>query len=142
MIPTTMEKLYFTDEYAPSMRAVMSQQEKAVLPLSDHYDNRPSPKDLANMYVEQKDLYAHAACRGMQGKHFFPPNDVIEREAAKSDREAAAKAICASCVVIDACREFALKNNAGEGIVIAGMTSDELRDAQGLLPRRPRRRTK
>jgi len=56
-----------------------------------------------------------AACRGPQASVFFPPSSA-ERKEEKLMREAAAKAICASCPVCSACREYAVRIREPHGI--------------------------
>ena len=64
----------------------------------------------------------HAACRGDKGSLFFPPDK--ERRAARSLREARAKAVCEGCPVLDVCREHALRVEESSGIWGA-LTEDE-----------------
>jgi WhiB family transcriptional regulator, redox-sensing transcriptional regulator len=65
-----------------------------------------------------------AACRG-DSEPFFHPYG--EREPSRSRREAAAKAICAGCPVLAACRAHALA--AREPYGVWGGLSEEERDA-------------
>ncbi len=62
------------------------------------------------------------ACRETGSESFYHPDG--ERGAARRLRDAAAKEICASCPVIDACREHALAIREPFG-VWGGMTEDE-----------------
>jgi WhiB family redox-sensing transcriptional regulator len=62
------------------------------------------------------------ACRGEDPGTFFHPEG--ERGPARAAREAAAKAICATCPVLDRCAEHALKVREPYG-VWGGMTEDE-----------------
>lgn len=48
----------------------------------------------------------HGSCRGMDSRFFFHPEG--ERGSARTNREARAKAICASCPVLDPCQGHAL----------------------------------
>jgi WhiB family transcriptional regulator, redox-sensing transcriptional regulator len=48
-----------------------------------------------------------AKCRGLPSEVFFPEEEDSRRQ--RRLREAAAKQICASCPVISACREHALR---------------------------------
>ena len=63
-----------------------------------------------------------AACRGMDSSLFFhPPN---ERDTARADRAARAKAICRCCPVIAECLDHALRVREPYG-VWGGHTEDE-----------------
>jgi WhiB family redox-sensing transcriptional regulator len=55
-----------------------------------------------------------AACRDMSAELFFHPEG--ERGPARAGREAAAKAVCAGCVVIDRCRDHALRAREPYGV--------------------------
>jgi WhiB family redox-sensing transcriptional regulator len=74
----------------------------------------------------------HWDCRGNPEPFFHPYG---EREPSRSRREAAAKAVCATCPVLVRCREHALA--AREPYGVWGGLSEEERDA--LLRRRLRR---
>lgn len=63
------------------------------------------------------DWRAQAACRDMDTAIFFPETD---------EDAGAAKAVCASCPVQQACLDFAMKNRQEEG-VWGGMTQTERR---------------
>jgi WhiB family redox-sensing transcriptional regulator len=52
----------------------------------------------------QQDWFTEAACKGMTDL-FFPPAG--EREAARLQREPKARAVCASCPVVEPCRIYA-----------------------------------
>ena len=65
---------------------------------------------------------ADAACRGMDTGTFFHP--VNERNAARVDRIATAKAICRRCPVIRECLEYALRVREPYG-VWGGRSEDE-----------------
>ena len=56
-----------------------------------------------------------AACRGPQAAVFFPPTS-IERKDEKEEREARAKAICATCPVRKPCLEYAIRIREPHGI--------------------------
>ncbi|MCU1594617.1 MAG: transcription factor WhiB [Frankiales bacterium] len=56
--------------------------------------------------LDQWDWQFHGACRTKDTELFFHPEG--ERGPSRSGREAAAKAVCASCPVVLACREHAL----------------------------------
>lgn len=76
-----------------------------------------------------------AACRGHHAL-FFPPDHEYKR--ARERREAACKAICANCEVIDACRAEAMSDSrAFFDMVAAGMTFAERRQAMGYKLRSP-----
>ena len=57
--------------------------------------------------VEHWDWQLGASCRGMDVGHFYHPPD--ERNAAREQRIADAKAICRRCPVIAACLDHALR---------------------------------
>jgi WhiB family transcriptional regulator, redox-sensing transcriptional regulator len=68
------------------------------------------------------DWQLDAACRGMDSSLFFhPPN---ERDAARENRAARAKAICRGCPVVDECLDHALQVREPYG-VWGGRTEDE-----------------
>jgi WhiB family redox-sensing transcriptional regulator len=56
-----------------------------------------------------------AACRGPQAAVFFPPTS-IERKDEKEEREARAKAICATCPVRKPCLDYAIRIREPHGI--------------------------
>jgi WhiB family redox-sensing transcriptional regulator len=56
--------------------------------------------------AERWDWQLLGACRGLDSELFFHPEG--ERGPRRSNREAAAKAICAGCPVLRECREAAL----------------------------------
>jgi len=56
-----------------------------------------------------------AACRGPQAVVFFPPSH-FERKDERSEREARAKAICASCSVKEPCLDYAIRIKEPHGI--------------------------
>ena len=68
------------------------------------------------------DWQMHAACRGLDSGMFFHPEG--ERGSAKEARERAAKALCATCPVIEQCRTHALKVREPFG-VWGGLTESE-----------------
>lgn len=72
--------------------------------------------------TESWDWQLDAACRGRDSEMFFSPSG--ERRSARREREDRAKAVCAGCGVIDACRRFALTANEPFG-VWGGMTARE-----------------
>ncbi len=78
-----------------------------------------------------------AACRGMDSSLFFHPWG--ERGPARDKRIRRAKAICAECPVIDACRQHALQVQETYG-VWGGLSEDERMTLLGR-GRRPRPRS-
>jgi WhiB family redox-sensing transcriptional regulator len=56
-----------------------------------------------------------AACRGPHSLVFFPPSH-FERKDEREEREAQAKAICATCPVRKACLEYALRIREPHGV--------------------------
>jgi WhiB family transcriptional regulator, redox-sensing transcriptional regulator len=76
----------------------------------------------------------HGACRSTDPRAFFHPEG--ERGPARRDRDAAAKAICASCPVLQQCRNHALTVREPYG-VWGGLTEDD-RNARYLSLRAER----
>jgi WhiB family redox-sensing transcriptional regulator len=66
-----------------------------------------------------------AACRGEDPMLFFGPNR-FEPKRERLSREAAAKAVCAQCPALDACREHALAEAEPYG-VWGGLGEDDRR---------------
>lgn len=64
------------------------------------------------------------ACRDTDGAVFYHPEG--ERGAARQAREAAAKAVCARCPVVSACRAHALASGEPFGIW-GGLSAEERR---------------
>ncbi len=64
-----------------------------------------------------------ASCRGSTELFFGPPH---EKLAAKQDREQAAKKVCETCVCIEECLDYAVKNKFRDG-VYGGLDETELR---------------
>ena len=64
--------------------------------------------------VAHWDWQNDAACRGMDSATFFHP--VNERNAARKDRIASAKAICRRCPAIKECLEYALRVREPYGV--------------------------
>ncbi|SHN35848.1 WhiB family transcriptional regulator [Cryptosporangium aurantiacum] len=56
--------------------------------------------------TELWDWQLEGSCRGLDSALFFHPDN--ERGPSRARRESAAKAICASCPVVEPCREHAL----------------------------------
>lgn len=87
------------------------------------------------------DWQIQAACRGLDSGMFFHPEG--ERGSAKVARERAAKALCATCPVIQQCREHALRVREPFG-VWGGLTESERQliyqtEVIPAAPARPRR---
>lgn len=77
---------------------------------------------LPGAQLDHWDWQLDAACRGMDSSLFFhPPN---ERDAARENRAAGAKAICRGCPVVAECLEHALRVREPYG-VWGGRTEDE-----------------
>ena len=76
------------------------------------------PKPIA----EQWEWQYEGACRSMDSEMFFHPDG--ERGPRRRNRENAAKTICASCPVIDACRTHALAVQEPYGIW-GGLSEDD-----------------
>ena len=99
-------------------------------------DTKRLPPPLAVQWEWQAD----AACRGMDSAAFFHP--VNERDAARENRIAAAKAICRRCPAIRECLEYALRVREPYG-VWGGRSEDErafLLGVESLRYPRPRQR--
>ena len=77
---------------------------------------------LPGAIVEHWDWQLGASCRGMDVGHFYHPPD--ERNAAREQRIADAKAICRRCPVIAACLDHALRVREPYGIW-GGHSEDE-----------------
>lgn len=73
------------------------------------------------------------ACRDADSEIFFHPEG--ERGGTRKRRDEAAKAVCATCPVLEQCREYALSNAEPYG-VWGGMTEEE---RQQYLQRKRRR---
>ena len=77
---------------------------------------------LPGAQLDHWDWQLDAACRGMDSSLFFhPPN---ERDAARENRAARAKAICLGCPVVEQCLNHALRVREPYG-VWGGRTEDE-----------------
>lgn len=68
------------------------------------------------------DWQLHGACRGADTVLFFHPDG--ERGSARRRRQAAAKAVCARCPVLQDCRRHALQVHEPYGIW-GGMSEEE-----------------
>ena len=81
-------------------------------------DIRRLPTPVAEVW----DWQLHGACRGENTSLFFHPDG--ERGPARARRQAAAKAVCGRCPVIDACLKHALSVREPYG-VWGGMSEEE-----------------
>jgi len=72
--------------------------------------------------TDEWDWQLQAACRGMDGEWFFPPDR--EQAKARSSRISKAKAVCAHCPALIPCRDFALDNGEPFG-VWGGLSEDD-----------------
>src|SRR5688572_2417733 len=88
--------------------------------------------------VEHWEWQLQGACRGADAAVFFHPEG--ERGPRKHAREAAAKAICAQCPVIEACAAHALATHEPYG-VWGGLTEDDREEIITLGGGRSGRRT-
>lgn len=79
-----------------------------------------SPSDRTGS--EGWDWQAQGACRRVHPEIFFHPDN--ERGSKRRTRDNAAKAVCATCPVLDACREHALAVREPFG-VWGGLTESE-----------------
>ena len=72
--------------------------------------------------TDEWDWQLQAACRGMDGEWFFPPDR--EQAKARRSRISKAKAVCAHCPALIPCRDFALDNGEPFG-VWGGLSEDD-----------------
>ena len=72
--------------------------------------------------TDEWDWQLQAACRGMDGEWFFPPDR--EQAKARTSRISKAKAVCAHCPALIPCRDFALDNGEPFG-VWGGLSEDD-----------------
>ena len=77
---------------------------------------------LPNPVAEVWDWQLHGSCRGESTSLFFHPDG--ERGPARARRQAAAKAVCGQCPVIEACLKHALAVREPYG-VWGGMSEEE-----------------
>jgi WhiB family redox-sensing transcriptional regulator len=82
-------------------------------------------RQLPQPVSEAWDWQLVAACRGVDTTVFYAPD--AERGLRRLARERVAKAICASCPVIEICRDHALRTREPFG-VWGGLTADERRE--------------
>lgn len=64
--------------------------------------------------LDQWEWQLDGACRRVDVELFFHPDN--ERGPSRSEREAAAKAVCARCPVLQRCREHALQSREPYGV--------------------------
>ncbi|MDT3767194.1 WhiB family transcriptional regulator [Gleimia hominis] len=83
--------------------------------------------------MDRWDWQFQAACRDMDTELFFHPEG--ERGSTRRRRAEAAKAICATCPVLEQCREHALRVMEPYG-VWGGMTEEERREVARSRKRR------
>ncbi len=88
------------------------------------------PKVLQSEYEWQYE----GACVGLESARFFSPD--AERGRARAGREERAKAVCASCPVIEQCREHALRAQEPYG-VWGGLSERERAEILKSDPQRP-----
>lgn len=84
---------------------------------------------LPGAQLEQWEWQRIAACRGMDSSMFFHPPK--ERDAARENRAARAKAVCRQCPVIAECLDHALRVREPYG-VWGGRTEDERAQILGV----------
>ena len=75
--------------------------------------------------IDRWDWQQLGACNGADAEQFFHPEG--ERGPSRVNREAAAKAVCATCPVIAACRQHALAAREPYG-VWGGLSEHERED--------------
>jgi WhiB family redox-sensing transcriptional regulator len=88
------------------------------------------PRPIASEWEWQQD----AACRDLPTEMFFHPDG--ERGPRRKNRENAAKAVCATCPVIQACRKQALSLHEPYGIWGGLSEDDRLAIINQRAPRR------
>ena len=86
-------------------------------------------KRLPEPLVDHWDWQLEAACRGMDSATFFHPPQ--ERNSAREERIAQAKAVCQTCPAMMQCREHALRVREPYGIW-GGLSEDERADLLGV----------
>lgn len=74
----------------------------------------------------ENDWRRRAACAGLDPELFFASEDVENRQE-RRERDAAAKAVCGRCAVVDDCLAYALEARERYGIW-GGLTADERRE--------------
>lgn len=79
-------------------------------------------KRLPGPFVAYYDWQLSASCRGLDSSRFFHP--YAERNAARIERIARAKAVCQTCPALMACRAHALDTQEPYGIW-GGLSEDE-----------------
>ena len=87
--------------------------------------------DISRLPAPQLEVWEwqlHGACRSQDTELFFHPEG--ERGPRRANREAAAKAVCATCPVLLACREHALAVREPYGIW-GGLSEHDREDLYG-----------
>ena len=85
------------------------QQYDHPIPVEGRIDTEPERLDLDQLIASLRPSWmAKGACVGTDPDAFFPP------PGPKTDRDA--KAICATCPVVDTCLEYALANRIEHGV--------------------------
>ena len=84
---------------------------------------------LPGAQLESWEWQLDAVCRGMDSSTFYHPPG--ERDAARENRAAAAKAVCRRCPVIEECLDHALRVREPYG-VWGGRSEDERAEILGL----------
>jgi WhiB family redox-sensing transcriptional regulator len=88
-------------------------------------------KRLPMPIIESYEWQFEGACNEADPETFFSPQS--ERGSKRRQREAAAKAFCARCPVVDACLQHALEVRESHG-VWGGLNADERRALLGEQP--------
>ncbi len=88
--------------------------------------SRRSTTQLSPSPRPPREWQQHGRCRDADAELFFPPFEV-ESTGARHVREAAAKAVCAECPVLEECREWVLAVDEPHGIW-GGLTESERRE--------------
>ena len=108
----------------PDAKSARGARESLPKPARSHDSEPDAISRLPPATTEEWDWQLRAACRGMDWEWFFPPDR--EQAKARSARISKAKAICAHCPAIIACRDYALRN--GEPFGVWGGLSEDDRD--------------
>lgn len=110
--------------------------EVVALTLRPHDDRTLSMTDISRLPGPAMDRWEWqmlGACRGEDTELFFHPEG--ERGPSRANREAGAKAVCATCPVIAACREHSLSAREPYGIW-GGLSEHEREDIIAARERR------
>jgi WhiB family redox-sensing transcriptional regulator len=112
-----MKRLYCLGNRVPNRSKVMAEISRLPIPV-----------------MEEWEWQYQGACRDLDPEMFFHPDG--ERGPRRRNRENAAKAVCASCPVIAACRAHALAVQEPYGIW-GGLSEDDrtaILERQGVTP--------